>query len=505
MGHRIPLDLESVLTFDGIQLHISGLLARGSNSLLYQGWCADPETPGRVCTVLIRELFPYHPQRLIYRDPSGCIRCREEASALWQTHKNAFLAVNQARNRQMIDYPGCSDSSWISFCANGTEYALDFYASGRTLSCQLQEESSLREHVERMLLLLEAVESYHKTGILHLDIRPDTIMLCRAGAEEQILLTDCSCIHTIGKTDVNYLTFRPGYMPPELETASVAKAGFSSDLYAVAAIFFHCLMGRSLTLEELLLPKPPDGKGSPLLQNVPQPVANMAGKILKKGLHELPDKRYRSTGQMRQAFCELRNRIDRSGITRQALWEGGRRSADSAIRSNPALRRTVSAPLTQQVYLTGQPQPLSSADLLQKLEQPEQHTVLFPEADNQKHRLLFLQLAYLQEKRHSPSAPVVYYLPMDNTTAADDFAIRRQILKHMGFTPECVYYQSAAALLPELFSQPDQPVVLLLDTLSLDTHLAELLLLQQYPGIRILACSREFSQNLCWPCAHLSA
>lgn len=165
----------------------------------------------------------------------------------------------------------------------------------RTLQEELLKPQTLEQTAMRMLRLLDALETRHRTCDLHLDICPKNILLTSREHEEKIILTGCTgrkCPHC-----------RSGYGAPEVIGGQ--EPDFSSDLYSVAAVFFHCLMGRKLSLREALQPKAPDGRDSPLLKDAPAEVRRMVAKILRRGLNVLPEQRYRSIGPMRRAFQQL--------------------------------------------------------------------------------------------------------------------------------------------------------------------------------------------------------
>ena len=169
----------------------------------------------------------------------------------------------------------------------------------RTLQEELLNPQTLAQAVIRMLRLLDALETRHRTCDLHLDICPKNILLTSGEQGEKIILTGCAgrkCPHC-----------RSGYGAPEVIGGQ--EPDFSSDLYSVAAVFFHCLMGRKLSLREALQPKAPDGRDSPLLRDAPAEVRRMVGKILRRGLNVLPEQRYRSIGPMRRAFQQLLDSI----------------------------------------------------------------------------------------------------------------------------------------------------------------------------------------------------
>lgn len=174
----------------------------------------------------------------------------------------------------------------------------------RSLQEVLKEPQTLRQSVLRMLSLLEELEQFHRIGNLHLDICPNNILLAGNGATEALILTQCAIPGGCA------LCCRGGYAAPELVNGQTDAADFSTDLYSVTAVFFHCLMGRKLTLREALLPKAPDGSDSPLLNDAPPAVRSIVRRILRKGLNVLPDKRYRSIGVLRRAFRELLETLD---------------------------------------------------------------------------------------------------------------------------------------------------------------------------------------------------
>ncbi len=339
MDHRRPLDTHTFLTFDGMTCHIEKKIGRGSSVIVYKGWYYDQLNRDQRHHVLIKELFPYHPQGKIWRDEAGKIVVEPEARDIWRMHRDSFLAGNEIHLKLLAEHPDALGGNVNSFSCNATLYSVLGYNGGRSLQAELDTPGqTLRRHAQRMLGLLDALEAFHSSGYLHLDISPDNIMLVGREARERIFLIDYNSVHAVNAGEDAYLSHRAGYSPPEIETNAGYDIGFASDLYAVAAVFFRCLMGRTLTLEEKLQPRAPDGADTPYLQNAPQTVRDLVGRILKKGLHILPQKRYQNTRQMRQAFLELIDRIDCVGVTHWALWENSRRGLEELIRSNPSFR-----------------------------------------------------------------------------------------------------------------------------------------------------------------------
>ena len=294
MDHRTPLKLHTVLAFEGMPCHIEEVIGQGSNAIVYKGWYQDSLNRELRHHVLVKELFPFHPQKKIYRSEDNRIVIEPEAEELWETHKESFEIGNRVHLRLLYDQPDLMvmGANLNSFQLGGTLYSVLGYTGGRSLQAELNKtEASLRCTALRMIGLLNALEAFHKSGYLHLDISPDNIMLVGQEDRERIFLIDYNSAREIGSRDGRYLSCKAGYSAPEVSTGNLDSMGFASDLYSVAAVFFRCIMGRSLTLTEMLQAKAPDCQDSPMLVNVPQTVSSTVGTILKRGLHTLSRRR----------------------------------------------------------------------------------------------------------------------------------------------------------------------------------------------------------------------
>lgn len=502
MDHRVPLRIHTVLEFDGMPCHVEDVVGCGSNAIVYKGWYWDRLCPEQRHHVLIKELFPFHPAGKIWRSQQGQIVVEPEARELWEAHRKSFLAGNEIHLRLLADHPDLLGANLNSFSRGGTLYSVLGYSGGESLQAELNRLGlSLRRIAQWMLGLLDALEAFHKSGYLHMDISPDNIMLVGNGDNRHIFLIDYNSACPVDMDDRDSMSVKDGYSAPEVETKAISSIGFASDLYSVTAVFFHCLMGRKLTLEERLRAKAPDGSDSPLLKDAPQTVSSMAGQILRKGLNVLPKKRYQSIGQMRLAFRELTDRIDCVGVTHWALWENGRRSVEELIRVNPALRylkdESALYPIRlEQAGSTTLPRYL--ADLLA----PEGKSGLILAPGGMGKTTLLLHTALLQGKRYSPAAPAVFYISLSGWRGGDTHYITGQILTRLRFRQETNSFDSAMHALLQLLGQGlktrsgELPtVLLLLDGLNeirgdMRPLIQEINALGAMAGVRILAASR---------------
>ena len=246
MDQRLPLKPHTQICFEGTAYRIEEVIGQGSNAIVYKGWYADRLNPEQRHYVLIKELFPYHPQGEIYRDADNTIVVTPDARAHWDVHKESFLAGNEVHLRLLKDHPDMVGDNLNSFRTNGTLYSILGYSGGRSLQNALNAAGhDLRWYARMMQRLLDALEAFHKSGYLHLDISPDNIMLVGTGENERIFLIDFNSVYAMGSQTRMYLSRKAGYSAPEVELGDCDGIGMPSDLYSVAAVFYRCLMGRT--------------------------------------------------------------------------------------------------------------------------------------------------------------------------------------------------------------------------------------------------------------------
>ncbi|MBF9032536.1 protein kinase [Rhodobacterales bacterium HKCCE3408] len=191
--------------------------------------------------VVLKECFP------------GAMCCRTDQTVRLRSRGQVqefktILALfeKEARALSELSHPYIVGVHQI-FKDNGTAYmALDF-VQGRDLA-QVIEESPEKldpDSVKDLLLkLLEAVGYIHERDILHRDISPDNILLDENGNP---VLIDFGAARD-GATKVSrvlskVLTVKDGYSPQEFYLAG-SKQEYASDLYALAATFYHIVSKR---------------------------------------------------------------------------------------------------------------------------------------------------------------------------------------------------------------------------------------------------------------------
>ncbi len=165
-----------------------------------------------------------------------------------QSSNNYFLEGKRSfmqesiRLAQLGSIPGVVEIyDW--FEDNCTAYIVMEYLEGETLLTRLEREEKIspEECVNIITPVLTALERIHAAGLIHRDIAPDNIMLCRDG---RVVLIDFGAARHMTTRHSRSLSsiLKIGYAPPE-QYHSRSQQGSWTDVYAVGATMYHALTG----------------------------------------------------------------------------------------------------------------------------------------------------------------------------------------------------------------------------------------------------------------------
>jgi serine/threonine-protein kinase PknK len=202
--------------------------------------------------------------------------------------------------------------------ADGSPFLVMEYLPGGPLSAQLKAQGSLdvRRVADIAVKLCGALETAHRTGILHRDIKPDNVLVSRYG---EPVLADFGIARMQGgmQTQSGVVTATLSHAPPEVLDGHTPTA--QSDVYSLASTLYALLSGSapfvrdtdvSITplLARVLREPPPDLR--------PRGVPGDVCALIERAMAKEPRDRPRSAMEFGEAFQQLQHA---NGITASAL------------------------------------------------------------------------------------------------------------------------------------------------------------------------------------------
>jgi serine/threonine-protein kinase len=130
------------------------------------------------------------------------------------------------------------------FEENHTAYMVMEYLEGKTLLTVMYDRGGRLSEGEAIAYIEragEALEQVHQAGVLHRDLKPDNIIVCRNG---RVVLVDFGTAREMASSATwgHTVVVTPGYAPLE-QYARHAERGVTTDIYALAATLYHLLTG----------------------------------------------------------------------------------------------------------------------------------------------------------------------------------------------------------------------------------------------------------------------
>lgn len=521
MDNRIFLSTGTQLLFPGMTCVIDGVEGYGSNGVVYRGWYRDRLNDGKKHYVLIKELFPFHPKGLIFRGKDGSVQYEGEGAELFSLQEKSFRNGNHVHLTLLEKFPHHIGANLNTYPLNNTFYTVLGVSGGRSLEHQLDtlEKTPLLVMVKRFLHILDSLEVFHREGYLHLDISPDNILLMGTGEQERAMLIDYNSVlkqqELTGEAGNLYYSVKKGYTAPEVKLHHRHKIGPESDLYALTAVFYRHLTGKTLTETQQLRRTPPELTHCKALEEQPETVTYLVRKMLARGLAILPEKRYRSVEEMRKELQTLSELIQGVGIHHWALWEDGRKRVRKMVLENPSYCYLQSA-LYPIMTLSEQGEYLPIRELTDQILSGEKGSVVLTGGGGMGKTTALLHTVFSQPARYSPNQPAMLYLPLYGFREENGTYLRNRILENLKFRSDTPTFEVARHQLELLLKgeadseKTDKPILLVLldgyneiqgDTASL---LAEIRELSEWGGVRFLISSRIEIPELPFATATLS-
>ncbi len=159
---------------------------------------------------------------------------------------------NEARLTSSLKSPNIVKVMSFGISQEGKPYIVMEYVEGRSLADEFKKNGSLPLYRFRdvFLPLLRALEEAHNMGLVHRDLKPGNIMLCKDDAgKENVKLVDFGIAKLLSSSNAQQQNLTrtgailgsPTYMSPEQCQGKPVDA--RTDLYALSCVMYEALTG----------------------------------------------------------------------------------------------------------------------------------------------------------------------------------------------------------------------------------------------------------------------
>jgi serine/threonine-protein kinase len=184
-----------------------------------------------------------------------------------------------------------------------------------------------------------ALAEAHDAGVVHRDVKPDNLMVCRMGDEADFLkVLDFGIAKVEGAeedatvTRAGWVHGTPAYMSPE--ACNGARVDGRSDVYSLGAVLYFLLTGTppftAATAAAVMVAHVNDAPDRPSLRTkVPFDVE----KVVMRALEKDPAERFQSAREMEVALAECRAGDAWTMSDAQRFWKGFEEKPRSGVES----------------------------------------------------------------------------------------------------------------------------------------------------------------------------
>ena len=207
----------------------------------------------------------------------------------------------EARAIAQLEHPRIVSIHDIGTSGGAMYYTMDYIAGPDLGRAMRARTIPLREAATIVQQVAEAVAHANERGVLHRDLKPGNILLDEAGEPH---VTDFGIAiegeNAAALTLTGDVMGTPPYMAPEVLAGGPKKSGATSEVYALGAILFHLLTGRTpftgTSATEILHLAINAAPPSPRLLNpaVPRDLETICLKCIEKS----PESRYASAREL---------------------------------------------------------------------------------------------------------------------------------------------------------------------------------------------------------------
>ena len=276
-------------------LIVADLIGMGANVIAYEA----TDSTGQIHYVL-KECYP---DTGAERLPDGSIAWKSpEAEKIVKNRmRRAYEMQLKLQNNAATENTNTHLVDTV-YEANNTLYTLTGHNNAVIYS--KAEDRNLQEIFITTRSIAKAVKAYHDNGYLHLDIKPQNVMVLPE-TRDLVLLLDFGSITQMDEVATALLSYSPNFAAPEQIQGQVNKIGPATDVYAIGAIVFNRIFKRLPETEDQSIFSDWYYVGNHLFDRLSIKVRRMTTEFLRKTLSASVKNRYQTMDEAISALDEL--------------------------------------------------------------------------------------------------------------------------------------------------------------------------------------------------------
>lgn len=327
-------------------------IGRGGSCIVYNGFYRD--RIGERHLVKIKECYPYRLE--IERDAEENLTPDLSCKQTFLAEKQKFLEAYR-KNTALKTTLGLVNSTANAtniYEYHNTCYVVMTEIEGRDYRSEADE--NLQSLFLHLRTLARIVKKYHDCGMLYLDIKPENVLLIPETKEQMVLFDFDSMVRKEKiQTQPNGWTFSvsDGYAAPELVRGKCSKICEATDVYAIGAIAFYKLFGRTPNAMDSAVGAIYDFSGMKWKDARYQPVLfRLMQEFFHRTLAATVRRRYASVDEVLEILEKL---IRESDVERVFLYHGFAYNTANFVGRENELRQieTIFSSGQQVLFLSG--------------------------------------------------------------------------------------------------------------------------------------------------------
>ncbi|MFT7622199.1 MAG: hypothetical protein ACI9WU_001367 [Myxococcota bacterium] len=271
-------------------------------------------------------------------------------------HPVSEALVSEAVIQGLLEHPNLVPVHQLGSDESGQPVLIMKRVEGRTWDEVLAEGNAsgaaLEGHLRTLLRLCDAISFAHSRGILHLDLKPNNVMI---GSFGEVYVLDWGTARSfrpdvpgLPAASIKYPLGTPDYMPPELALGDGSRVDQRADVYLLGSCLYEVVSGRTPHHGEALI-----DVLSHAAFEIPEPLLGADAElsaIVTRAMASDPQARFGSVVALQQALGEYlaerpgielaRKALVRATQVEQALQAGQAEEAYQAfVEARFALRQ----------------------------------------------------------------------------------------------------------------------------------------------------------------------